>query len=107
MTKSNKPLQNFTEFKYCKRCHSELKIPNLSKLKKVELRKLEKENLPLQALKKLRTEHELTLREAKVLIVHINENYGHCIRCNFNELVKENIDCPKCKAFNLNWNTEK
>ena len=49
---------------------------------------------------------KLSLKDAKGIVAHLNKEYGNCIRCNFDKLTKENIECPKCKAFNYNLKIE-
>lgn len=48
----------------------------------------------------------MSLRDAKATVAHINKDFGKCHRCNFDELIEENMDCPKCKAFNYNLKME-
>ncbi|MGL5890736.1 MAG: Com family DNA-binding transcriptional regulator, partial [Bacteroidia bacterium] len=58
---------------------------------------------PLQSVKYIIDNYEINLKEAKYIINHINTNYGHCKRCNFDKLDEEYIKCPKCGALNFNW----
>lgn len=41
-------------------------------------------------------------REAKIIVDHLNKEYGKCGRCDYNDLDKECTECPKCGAFNYN-----
>ena len=91
-------------FAYCKKCKLELSIPNFSEEEKLTIWGLKAQNFSMFTIQKIRDFSELSLKDAKELMVHLNANYGQCHGCNHLDLVGENIDCPKCKSFNLNWN---
>jgi len=90
------------KYAYCKRCKFELKIPNFTEEEKLTIWGLSS----IVRIKKIMDLSKLDKREAKGLMVHINKKYGHCHRCNKTDLVGENVECPKCKTFNLNWKIE-
>lgn len=86
----------------CKRCSSEIKKLNFSEEQKLEIWGLVIQDLKLFAVKKLIDEYQLSHKEAKIIVAHLNKDFGKCHRCNFEDLRKENMECPKCKAFNYN-----
>jgi len=55
------------------------------------------------AIKEIKDYTDISLKDAKGLMVHINTEYGQCNQCDKSDLVGENIECFKCKSFNLNW----
>ena len=88
---------------YCKRCKTEIRIPEFSEEQRLEIWSMKALGMSLFAIKQIKDKSDLDLKESKVLLNHINTRYGDCIRCNNSKLEKENIECPKCKSFNLNW----
>lgn len=60
----------------------------------------------LFAVKKLTDELGIDHGKAKGIVAHLNPIFGKCNRCNYSELDKEYIECPKCKAFNYNFKIE-
>ena len=92
--------------KKCKRCKWEINEINLTEIQRLEIYSLINQDLKMFAIQKLKDELKLSLKEAKGIVVHLNKEYGNCIRCNFDKLIKENIECPKCKAFNYNLKIE-
>ncbi|MGV6832041.1 MAG: hypothetical protein ACWA5P_10850 [bacterium] len=77
---------------------------NLNEEHKFELLGLIKQDLKLFAVKKLMDEFKVGHRDAKNIVAHLNSEYGKCHRCDFKQLENENIECPKCGAFNYNLN---
>lgn len=47
-------------------------------------------------------DYKVVHREAKIIVDHLNGKYGKCVRCAYDDLDKECIECPKCGAFNYN-----
>jgi len=86
----------------CKRCCSEIKDLNFSEEQKLEIWGLINQNLKLSAVKKLIDNYQLSHKESKIIVAHLNKDFGKCHGCNFEDLTEENIECPKCKAFNYN-----
>ena len=88
----------------CKNCLPKegIEIPDFSTAEKELYRELKKKSTIL-AVKKLVDEMGFSHRDAKYVVAHINIAYGQCNRCNFNELDKEYMECPKCGALNFNW----
>lgn len=87
--------------KKCNKCGFRLNIPNFTTVQKQEI--LKAKDSSLIAIKMISDYSNLNLVDSKALFLHINKKHGHCIRCDNTGLVGENVDCPKCKAFNLNW----
>ena len=87
---------------HCQRCDSKIKVPGLTVIEKEEIKSMMKSSGKLQAIAYLNKNSALDLADSKALILHFNDK-GHCVRCNNNDLTGENVICPKCKSFNLNW----
>ena len=87
---------------YCKKCKNEINELNLLEEQKFEVLGLIKQDLKLFAVKKLMDEFKFSHKEAKIIVTHLNPEYGKCQRCDFDELEKQNAECPKCGAFNYN-----
>jgi Zn finger protein HypA/HybF involved in hydrogenase expression len=88
----------------CKNCLPKegINIPEFSPSDKNRLIKMKLES-PLKTVKYLMDNLKLNHLESKYITAHINETYGKCNRCNFDNLERENLNCPKCGALNLNW----
>lgn len=88
----------------CKNCLPEegIEIPDFSQPEKSEIVRLTTES-PIRAVKHLKDHFDLSLRDSKYIVTHINSPYGKCNRCVFDKLEEEFIHCPKCKALNFNW----
>lgn len=89
--------------KFCKKCNLNITIPTLTEEEKLELYALKDSNFSLFFIDKIMKISSLNSKEAKILNKHLNTNYGKCFNCNYDNLINENTDCPKCNAFNLNW----
>ena len=88
----------------CKNClpTEGIDIPDFDPLEKSKMVTLAIESR-LHCTKYILEQLNLSHRDAKYIVTHINIPYGHCNRCNFEQLDKEYITCPKCKALNFNW----
>jgi hypothetical protein len=86
----------------CSKCGSSIKIPAWTKQEKGEITKSIQQNGKPATVELIKRKAGFDLKEAKALATHYN-NIGYCNRCNFGELQGENVFCPKCNAFNLNW----
>lgn len=89
---------------YCKKCKNEINKLNLTEEQNLEIFGLIKQDLKIFAVKKLIDEFKFSHRDAKIIVTHFNLENGKCHRCDFDELENENIECPKCGAFNYNIN---
>lgn len=90
--------------RYCKQCNFNLKIPFFTEEEKFVIWMNKKNARMILAMHKVLENNNLYLNQTKALINHLSIIYKQCIRCKENNLIGENIECPKCKAFNLNWN---
>ena len=88
--------------KTCKKCENETPDLDLTEEARLKLYGLIYQDLKLFAVKHLMDEHKIAHREAKIIVDHLNRDYGKCGRCDFDELNKECVECPKCGAFNYN-----
>jgi Zn finger protein HypA/HybF involved in hydrogenase expression len=88
----------------CKNCLPKegIEVPELKQSDKNRLSKMKQES-PIKTVKCLMDDYGLSHLESKYITTHINENYGKCNRCDFNELDQEYLNCPKCGALNFNW----
>lgn len=91
----------------CVKCLPEegIECPDFSFSEKQELTEMAK-NSPLKSVVHLREQYMLSHHNAKYIVMHVNKDLGYCNRCNFAKLTGENINCPKCGAFNFNWSLE-
>lgn len=90
----------------CKNClpTEGIELPDFDPSVKSKLVTLTIES-PLRCTKYIMEQLNLSHRDAKYIVSHINTSYGHCKRCNFEQLDEECITCPTCKALNFNWKT--
>jgi len=88
--------------KTCRRCKNEIPQLKLSEPSRLELWGLICQDLKLFAVKKLMDDQKVAHKEAKIIVDHLNGKYGKCIRCDYEDLDSQNMDCPKCGAFNYN-----
>lgn len=88
----------------CKRCNPNLyyNVPEFTKDEKLELLQI-KQELPIKAVKALMNSFKLNHGDAKFIVMHLNDEYGECNRCNFDNLTGEYANCPKCNSLNFNW----
>ena len=90
----------------CKRCRSKIEELNFQEETRLEIWGMVNQDLKLFAVKKLMDECRMSHKAAKVIVAHLNKEFGRCHRCNFENLTEENIECPKCKSFNYNLKIE-
>lgn len=88
--------------KSCTRCKHKIPIIDLTEKSHLKLYQFINQDLKLFAVKHLMTEHNYTHKEAKIVIDHMNKQFGTCDLCNYDELEHSNIDCPYCGTFNYN-----
>lgn len=91
----------------CKNCLPKdgIEIPDFNQSEKKDLVELTIQS-PIQSTKFVVDNFNLSHRDAKYIVTHINITYGHCNRCTFDKLDEEYIKCPKCGALNFNWKTD-
>ena len=58
---------------------------------------------PMKAINYLKSEFSLSLLESKFIVLHVNQKYNKCNRCNKEHLNNEYVICPKCNSLNINW----
>lgn len=90
----------------CSKCIPEegIDIPDFSFSEQNKILKLMIQS-PMRSFTYLMNNLNLSHRDAKYIITHINKTYGHCNRCTFEQLEQEYRNCPKCGALNFNWKT--
>ena len=86
----------------CLRCKNKIVELILSDKQRVEIWGLLTQDLKLFIVKKLKDEYGYEHGEAKIIVDHLNKDFGKCGRCDYDQLSVEYVDCPKCKAFNYN-----
>lgn len=87
----------------CKKCASEIPELNFSEEVLLEMRALAAQDMKLFLVKKLLMDQlGVSHPDAKCIADHLNPKNGECLRCDFKELVGENVECPECGAFNYN-----
>ncbi|MBD0404491.1 hypothetical protein [Flammeovirga sp. EKP202] len=88
----------------CKHCLPKegIEVPAFSLSDKNRLFEIKQES-SIKTVKFLMDNYKLSHLESKYITAHINDRYGKCNRCSFNDLVDEYVNCPKCGALNFNW----
>lgn len=86
----------------CLKCKNEIVNLNLTQEQKIEIGSLLRIDKKLDIVKKLKDEFGFSHTDSKIIVDHLNKDFGRCGRCNYEDLKLEYIDCPKCKAFNYN-----
>ena len=88
----------------CKNCLPKkgIKKHNFTITQKIKLIEL-KTKSGINATKYLREDLKYDAHTAKYLAVHMNVESGKCQNCNFTDLNKEYMNCPKCNRLNLNF----
>ncbi|MFT6504155.1 MAG: hypothetical protein ACJASQ_004298 [Crocinitomicaceae bacterium] len=91
----------------CRRCNNIefFEVPEFGTEERIEMIQLRKES-GIKVVKYLIDRHRITHRNAKFITSHLNTDIGQCLRCNNDDLIGENVTCPKCKSLNLNWNLD-
>lgn len=90
----------------CCRCGNEIVELKLSDEQAIEIWGLQSQDLKLFIVKKLKDEFGYSHKESKIIMDHLNPKKGKCQRCYYDQLEGENVDCPKCKAFNYNMDIQ-
>jgi hypothetical protein len=87
----------------CKKCTNEIPELNFSEEVLLEMRGLAAQDMKLFLVKKLLMDQlGVSHAAAKCIADHLNPQNGECLRCNFEGLEGENVECPECGAFNYN-----
>jgi hypothetical protein len=88
----------------CKNCLPKegIDIPEFTQTDKNRLLEMKLES-PIKNVKFLMDDYKLSHLESKYISTHINDTYGKCSRCDFDNLDQEYLNCPKCGALNFNW----
>lgn len=90
----------------CNKCGWQVEKIDLSEEIALEIWGLVIQEAKLFTVKKLRDTFGIDHDKAKGITAHFNPEFGKCHSCNYSELDKEYIECPKCKAFNYNLKVE-
>src|SRR5689334_6928327 len=90
----------------CKKCGWQMEKLVFSEEIALEIWGLVIQDANLFAINKLKDVFKLDLKNAKAVILHFNPKFGKCHNCNYSQLDKEYMECPKCKAFNYNLQVE-
>jgi hypothetical protein len=90
----------------CKKCGWQVEKVDWSEEIALEIWGLTIQDAKLFAVMKLRDEFGIDHNTAKGITLHFNPEFGKCRTCNYSELHKEYIECPKCKSFNYNLKVE-
>jgi hypothetical protein len=100
-------LNNKKMERICLRCNSNksYEVPLFSTSEKEELL-LKARDSSIKTVKTLINEFKVSHATAKFIRLHINVKYGKYNQCNFSELNKEYVNCPKCNALNFNWKVD-
>ena len=88
--------------KLCNVCQREVVKLDLSFEQKYYLFNAVKKDLKLFAKNKICSDFKLDDSEAEIILEHFNSSYGKCSNCEYDSLIKENVECPNCGKFNYN-----
>ncbi|MEL7421981.1 MAG: hypothetical protein AAFN81_03270 [Bacteroidota bacterium] len=88
--------------KTCRRCNWDIIELQLPEEQLVVLWGMLNHGMRLFAMQYLRQHLTKNLVDVKAIVQHWHEKAGHCVRCNYTDLVGDHVACPKCKAFNYN-----
>jgi hypothetical protein len=87
---------------YCRRCRFSVSWPvQLDNVGKAELGTLARQDR-IAAAKRFRDQFDLSLADAKVVVMHISRDGDVCARCKSIVSEGETV-CANCKGANLNW----
>jgi hypothetical protein len=87
---------------YCRRCRFTVSWPaQLEDAGKAELAVLARQDR-IAATRRLRDQFDLSLGDAKGVVMHISRDNDVCARCK-NVVAKGETACSNCKGANLNW----
>ena len=56
---------------------------------------------PIRATKLLRDSYDLSLRDAKAVMLHVSRESGKCHRCD--STLGDSVQCETCTALVLDW----
>ena len=87
---------------FCPRCRQTVGWPEAaSALQKASIA-AQARHSRIAAIRSLRPQFGMDLREAKCLVEHLPTEKGHCLRCK--QPVGEGVSvCGNCRSVNLNW----
>lgn len=89
----------------CQRCNPNeaFYVPNFSEKEKQKLQHLNSSS-PLHAVKEIKDSHNISHKDAKFIISHLNKQYNTCHRCEKSLNGHEYTTCTICGSLNFNWN---
>src|SRR6266851_4942155 len=85
----------------CGKCETVLVLPDTLDLRERQKVARLRRTDPMSAIHYLTQHHELQLREAKAILLHIPPTAGRCTRCR-TMIPMGDVACPKCRSLNLN-----
>ena len=88
--------------KKCQQCRWEIQVLDSSKAYFQEVIALVNQGKKLHAIQKIHQNTDIGLANAKGVLLHWHQHYGHCVRCDYTELREAYTECPNCCAFNYN-----
>jgi hypothetical protein len=87
---------------YCRRCRFTVSWPaDLDGARKAEVAALARQSR-IAATIQIRDQFELSMGDAKGVVMHISRDDDVCIRCR-NNVAKGETVCTNCNGVNLNW----
>ena len=88
----------------CEHCKSVWELPDQISLEITEeFARLSRERQPMKAMIFLRTQLEISLRDAKAVYSHLAYLKDQCHRCHTALEGDDIVICSNCKSLNYNW----
>lgn len=89
----------------CQRCNPKeaFHVPIFSEKEKQKLQHLNRSS-PLYAVREIKNSYNISHRDAKFIVSHLNKQYDTCHRCEKPLNGHEYTICVACNSLNFNWN---
>ena len=87
----------------CQRCGESFRVPELKAAEQSEVAELARAGQIAESIRLLRQITGIEVRDANLIELHITRTPGVCNRCEEQLSATGQIECPKCRAINLNW----
>lgn len=87
----------------CPRCEVSVEIPELSPEQRTQIASTCREDGRVLAMKMLKESFGLSLKDAKVVAMHVSGTPGVCHRCDIQLESTVTQQCKACQSLNLDW----
>ena len=87
---------------HCPRCRQNVAWPESASASQKEAIAARARYSRIDAIKLMRPQFGMDLKEAKCLVEHLPMSKGYCLRCG--QSVNDGVSvCGNCRSVNLNW----